>query len=80
MRKARYNGWKILQKNMENCTNDAILKKIWMGYRSVTNEVTADYGPEFSNEEKYIRCCFTKQSKIGWKNFSTVELRDHGEK
>jgi hypothetical protein len=62
------------------CTNNAILEKIWTGYRSVTNEVPADYGLEFSNEEKCIRRCFTEQSKNGQKNFFKVELRDHGEK
>jgi hypothetical protein len=69
MKKARYNRWKILQKNMEKCTNNAILETISMGYRSVTNEVPEDYGPGFSNKEKYIRHCFTEQSKIGRKNF-----------
>jgi hypothetical protein len=54
---------------MEKCMNNAILEKIWMGYRLVTNEVTKDYDPEFSNEEKYTSRCFTNQSKIGWKTF-----------
>ena len=49
--------------------NNAIREKNWIEYRSITNEVPADYGPEFSNEEKFIRCCCTDQSKIGWKSF-----------
>jgi hypothetical protein len=69
MRKARYNGWKNLQKNMEKCTNKAILEKIWMRFRSVTNGVPAEYGPDFSNDKKFIQHCFTDQSQIGWKNF-----------